>query len=118
MKKILLLILISLTLTNTYASSFMANSTCYKAINYGGIKDGWYNATVKYTNYSTGTNSSYSLDVKVEYGKVSIIDFGNGGSIHSGYNNEGYIYSGGYVSLETDYNGNIVAATTTVTVSD
>ena len=84
----------------------------------GGIKDGWYEATVKYSNYSTGTNATYTLKVKAEYGSVSAIDFGNGGSIHSGYNNEGYLYSGGYLSFEKDYEGNIIAATATVSTSD
>jgi len=92
-KKLLLLILISLIITSAYSSSFLANTTPHKAANYGGVKDGWYSAKVKYTNYSTGTNSTYSLDVKVEYGNVSKIDFGNGGSVRSCYNNEGYLYS-------------------------
>lgn len=117
MKKLIILILISLTVTQSYSSSMPVNSS-FTSISFGGIEDGWYNATVKYTNYSTGTNSTYSLKVKVKFGKVSTIDFGNGGSVHNGYNNEGYIYSGGYLSFETDYNGNTVAATTTVTISD
>ena len=83
-----------------------------------GINDGWYEAMVDYTNYKTGTVATYTLNVKVEYETVEIIDFGNGGSVHSGYNHEGYVYSGGDLDYETDYSGNIVAATTTVTVSD
>lgn len=83
-----------------------------------GIGDGWYSATVYYTNYGTGTYSTYTLDVKVQYNTVVAIDFGNGGSVHSGYNNSGYTYSGGYLSFETNYMGNIVAATTTVSVYD
>ena len=55
----------------------------------GGIENGWYQATVQYNNYKTGTNSTYTLNVKVEYNNVTVIDFGNGGSVHTGYNNEG-----------------------------
>ena len=117
MKKLITLLLIFLTISQSYSRSLLVNNY-EKTINYGGIEDGWYNATVKYTNYNTGTNSTYNLKVKVEYGKVSTIYFGNGGSVHSGYNNEGYFYSGGYLSFETDYNGNTVAATTAVTISD
>jgi len=117
MRKIITVFLLSLIITQSYSNPLTVD-IADKNIEYGGIEDGWYRATIKYTNYSTGTNSTYSLNVKVEYGKVSRIDFGNGGSVHSGYNNEGYIYSGGYLSFEKDYNGNIIAATTTVTISD
>lgn len=117
MKKIITLLLVSLTITHCYSSFWPVNNSA-KTINFVDIEDGWYNATVKYSNYSTGTNATYSLKVKVNYGKVSIIDFGNGGSVHNGYNNEGYFYSGGYLSFETDYDGNTVAATTTVNISD
>lgn len=82
------------------------------------LENGWYNATVQYSNYATGTNAKYTLSVKVEYDKVTIIDFGNGGSVHTGYNNEGYIFSGGYLKIEKDFSGNTIAAITTVSVSD
>jgi len=73
---------------------------------------------VKYSNYSTGTNSTYKLNVYVQYDKVTKIDFGNGGSVHTGYNNEGYLYSGGTLYFDTDYQGTISSATATVTISD
>lgn len=81
------------------------------------IEDGWYEATVKYFNYSTGTRSTYTLNVKVEYNRVTMIDFGNGGSVHSGYNSSGYIYSGGNLSFTRDYDYNVVGANTTVRIS-
>jgi hypothetical protein len=83
-----------------------------------GIKDGWYKATVKYSNRSTGYNGTYTLDVKVSYNSIVTIDFGNDGYIHSGYNNEGYIWYGGYVTLNKDFQGNITSATATVSTSD
>jgi hypothetical protein len=73
---------------------------------------------VKYTNYKTYYSANYSLSVKVEYNTVTKIDFGNGGSIHSGYNNEGYTYSGGILSFQRNYDGDIIAASTTVTTYD
>jgi hypothetical protein len=56
--------------------------------------------------------------VKVEYDRVTAIDFGNGGSVHSGFNNSGYTYSGGSLSMKRDYQGNLVGATKRVSVSD
>lgn len=82
------------------------------------IDDGWYQAKVKYSNFATGTNSTYKLNVYVQYDKVTKIDFGNGGSVHNGYNNEGYIYSEGILYFDSDYNGNISSATATVTITE
>jgi hypothetical protein len=82
------------------------------------IENGWYNSITKYTNYKTGTIANYRLSVKVEYDKVTAISFGNGGSVHSGLNNEGYIYSGGFLNTERDYNGRIIAYTARVSVTD
>ena len=98
--------------------SFFTKGLCNNSKGNEGIKDGSYKATVQYSNYSTGTNSNYTLIVDVQDDKVISIDFGNDGSVHAGYNNEGYIYSGGYLSFETDYDGNITTASTTVTISD
>ena len=81
-----------------------------------GIDNGWYLANVKYYNYSSGTFSKYRLKVRVEYDRVTAIDFGNGGSVHSGYNSSGYFYSGGNLYFDKDYNNNIVSASTKVTV--
>ena len=110
--------LIALSSNTGYSRAINLNTNIDYVCNYGDIPDGWYKAKVRYTNYSTGTNSIYALNVGIEYGRISKIDFGNGGSVHSGYNNEGYIYSGGNLSYDTDYNGNIVAASATVTISD
>ena len=103
---------------NVIAKEVHSNLFNSTKINTSGLKDGWYSAIIQYTNYSTGTNKTYSLNVKVEYDNVIKIDFGNGGSVHSGFNNEGYTYSGGYLSFENDSNGNILTAKTTVSVYD
>ena len=70
------------------------------------IDDGWYSAIVK-TGYS-----KYRLNVKVQYDRVIAIDFGNGGSVHTGVNNEDYIYGGGYLSTYGD------EATAVITISE
>jgi len=82
------------------------------------IDNGWYEATVSYYNPSTYQRSNYSLSVNVEYDRVTVIDFGNGGSIHSGFNNSGYSYYGGNLTMKKDYKGNIESATTRVSVTD
>lgn len=79
------------------------------------IDDGIYESTVDYYSY-TGYTATYILNVKVVDERVVTIYFGNGGSLHTGYNNEGYVYKGGYLTPHT-YNGQVVALTTTVTVS-
>lgn len=118
MRKAITLIVILIASISSHSSPLVTNSEFISVSVFNKIDDGWYEATVNYSNYKTGTNATYTLNVKVEYGVVAKIDFGNGGSVHSGYNNEGYIYTGGYLSFEKNYNGDIVAATTTVTVSD
>jgi hypothetical protein len=77
-----------------------------------GIEDGWYQATVGYSNYS------YTLNVKVEDNTVTEIDFGNGGSIHSGQNSSEYTYSGGSLSFGIDSNGKITSGNASISVDD
>jgi hypothetical protein len=82
------------------------------------LPDGRYKAIVEYYNYKTYTRGTYKLVVGVQYGNVASIEFGNGGSVHSGYNNEGYLYSAGVLYEEKNYDGTVVAYTTTVTITD
>ena len=86
------------------------------ASNVSAIDDGWYETTIKYQNLATGTRATYTLNVKVQYGNVVKIDFGNGGSLHSGVNNSGYLWSGGYISQSLDYYSNSYKYTSKVTV--
>ena len=113
MKKIIYFTVLYMICFISYAYSFNIDNN----VAAGSIENGWYTATVKYFNSSTYTRSTYTLNVRVENDRVTAIDFGNGGSVHSGYNNSGYFYSGGYLYFETDINSNIVAATTKVTVT-
>lgn len=118
MKKIFLILFVvfSAQCLTTKASPFFGFKERHSV--YFSLDDGWYKSIVKYTNYATGTNSTYRLEVKVLYDRVTVISFGNGGSVHSGMNNEGYLYTGGNLQSETDYYGRIIAYTTTVNVSD
>jgi hypothetical protein len=82
------------------------------------LQNGWYSATVIVHNMGTGSKSRYSLKVKVEYNRVVMIDFGNDGSVHSGYNNSGYYYLGGDLNYENDSNGDLTSVTAEVSVVD
>ena len=110
---VLLLFHVTTTIGTLAKSETIVNTTGTLAY---GIEDGWYEANVKYANYQTSTYRTYTLDVKVQYNRVVAIDFGNGGSVHTGYNNSGYTYSGGTLYFETNYAREIIAATTTVTI--
>lgn len=71
-----------------------------------GLSDGTYVATVIYSNPSTRTISTYTLEVKVVENRVVKIDFGNGGYVHTGINYSGYVYEGGRLLLN---DGNYIA---------
>ncbi|MGQ1908201.1 hypothetical protein ACT3CE_00290 [Marinifilum sp. RC60d5] len=120
MKKVILIL--SIILLNIFQVSFnKVNANCLtpaSTVGTYGIEDGLYTATIKYFNAETYKTSTYTLNVTVKYNSVTAIDFGNGGSVHTGYNNEGYVYYGGTLFFEKDYQGNIIAATTSVTISD
>ncbi|WP_454802865.1 hypothetical protein [Mucilaginibacter phyllosphaerae] len=113
----ILLFLLVINLEPVAAKSIYT-SQCADKARYGNIPDGRYNATVEYFNYSTYTRATYQLVVGVEYGNVVSIEFPKGGSVHSGYNNEGYNYTGGLLSKNTDYQGNIISYTASVTVTE
>lgn len=85
-------------------------------VSYNQIENGNYEAVVYYSS-TTGQKSTYNLVVTITNDAVTSIHFGNGGSVHSGFNNEGYTYSGGGLSFSRDYNGNITGAFTTIKVT-
>lgn len=82
------------------------------------VEDGVYNATVYYMNVGNSYSAKYTLKVSVSYGRVTKIDFGNGGNVHTGFNNEGYTYSGGELTYKRDNNYDIVSGTASVTIMD
>lgn len=80
------------------------------------LSNGDYVARVDYRSH-TGYTAQYKLAVRVENDCVVAIYFGNGGSIHTGHNNEGYEFEGGKLKPVTDYYGDIVAMKATIWVS-
>lgn len=101
--------------TSTYLNlmSQKQSQTTYES----NIENGWYAATLNYTNYTTYTSSTYTLNVYVNADRVTVITFGNGGTVHIGTNNEGYIYTGGYLDFVEDDTGDLTEASTTVSVT-
>lgn len=81
------------------------------------LSNGNYEATVRYENLYTGTRSTYTLIVTVESNRVTKIHFGNGGYIHTGYNNSDYLYTGGWLAYRYDQDNSIISATTKVTIN-
>lgn len=75
-------------------------------------ENGWYEAIVRYHNPNTGTKENYTLNVKVFNDRIITISFGENESVHTGYNNSGYTYSGGDLTFYQDRNGNITSAKT------
>lgn len=115
MKKIILVTCITVLLGGIpLCSSAQVPFTTYKSIK-NILENGLYEATVYYSS-STGQRSKYTLNVKVVDDHVTAIYFGNNGSVHIGYNNEGYSYSGGTLSFSKNYNGEITGATTLVQI--
>ncbi len=81
------------------------------------IKDGMYDASVTITSDATyAFPNTYKLRVQVINNEV--VSIGSGYSaIRAGYNDRGYIYEGGGVSLVYNEEGHVIAATATVTTS-
>jgi len=91
MKSLILLLFLSISFPG-FENPFTEALRIIGSIPSKQIDNGWYTARVGYYNVRTYTRATYSLDVKVEYNQVTAIDFGNGGFVHSGYNNSGYTY--------------------------
>lgn len=109
MKKFLFILLLGLF-------NFLPVTVQGQFVSYNQIENGNYEAVVYYSS-TTGQKSTYELVVTVTNDVVTAIHFGNNGSVHSGYNNSGYTYSGGSLTFSRDYNGNIISASTTVKVT-
>ncbi len=66
----------------------------------GHIKDGTYPATVDYYNPVTGYAATYTLDVEVEDGEVTVIYFPNDGYLDDDHIYPGELDDDGYVEIE------------------
>ena len=67
---------------------------------YGHIEDGTYTATVDYYNPSTGYSATYTSDVEVEGGEVTVIYFPNDGYLDDDHIYPSELDDSGYVSID------------------
>jgi len=119
MKKYILVLAVLILFASRADSSNKIDPVSIQHNNITRLQDGWYKASVEYHNYATYYSNTYELKVRVEYGSISMIAFGNGGSVHSGYNNEGYNYTGGYLLYHYNFStGDLESVTSSVTVTD
>ena len=66
---------------------------------------------------SSGSNAEYILDVRIQNDNITCIYFNNGGSLHSGWNDSGYTWSGGGIRWNMDYYGDITSGRAIIQVS-
>lgn len=128
MKRIIYIILLALTLSGlfnyasaqsydqpllTYTPSF---DVTHRNLSQIILDDGVYELKVEYKSHTTHS-TQYVLDVCIQNDTITAIYFGNGGSVHRGHNNGGYIWNGGGIRWSTDYYGNIISGYAIVQVS-
>lgn len=80
------------------------------------LDDGIYELIVDCKS-STGHEARYILDVRIKNDNVTAIYFDNGGSLHNGWNNSDYSWSGGGIMWDTDYYGNIISGHAIIQIS-
>ena len=110
MKHFLIILLLTLPLSNTNAGATVDQEKM--------LADGWYYAQVAYYNYATYISADYTLKLKVKDGIVIIIILNNGGVIHNRINNEGYLYTGGKLDVSKDKKTGKLEYTTLVSISN
>jgi len=88
------------------------------AANKTSFSSGWYTATVENQNSTTFTDQSYQLQVFIQDGQVTVIDFGNGSQVRAGINTEGYTYTGGILIVKAAGIKKKISGTTTILLKD
>jgi len=82
------------------------------------LPDGQYFADVTYFRYPDNISAEYgSLKLRVRDGIVRVIHLDNGGVIHDGINNEGYLYVGGQVKVKKNKHTGKLEYSAQVTIS-
>ena len=66
------------------------------------LEDGWYTATVIYSNHKKIATTTSELKVQVKNNQVVKIDLSNGKILEAGDGKSGYLYSGGVLNHEYD----------------
>ena len=117
LKSIFVTFLFCITFTSQGVGNYSTPLTEITSTSISDIDNGWYTATVEYYNSKTYTRATYTLNVYVEYNSISKIDFGDGGSVHDGYNNSGYSFYSSHLRLNKNYNGAVTSATADVSVT-
>ena len=82
------------------------------------LPDGRYYADVDYYNYASQVSAGYNLKLKVKDGLVTVIFLNNGDAVHDGINNEGYMYTGGKLSVHKDKRSGKLEYTAQVSISN
>lgn len=116
MKRLLLLIVLSVFALGSFAqygsATYIPNKQNPYAQRDNVVPNGNYYATLYYSAH-TGHQAVYTLMVQVVNDHVVTIYFENGGTLHEGYNNSGYIWNGGGLSFYRK-DGRLVAQTRVV----
>jgi len=82
------------------------------------LPDGQYFADVSLFRYPDNISAEFSsLKLRVRDGIVRVIHLNNGGVIHDGINNEGYMYVGGLVKVKKNKHTGKLEYTAQVTIS-
>ena len=71
-----------------------------------------------YYNYASQVSAEYNLKLKMKDGLVIVIFLNNGGVVHDGINNEGYMYTGGKLSVHKDKRSGKLEYTAQVSISN
>jgi len=113
MKKIVLVVLVlsGLFCAKGYGSAMHPDSLKT-------LPDGQYFADVTFFRYPDNISAEYSsLKLRVRDGIVRVIHLNNGGVVHDGINNEGYMYVGGQVKVKKNKRTGKLEYTAQVTIS-
>jgi len=78
---------------------------------------GQYFADVTFFRYPDNISAEYNLKLRVRDGIVRVLHLNNGGVVHDGINNEGYMYVGGQVKVKNNKQTGKLEYTAQVTVS-
>lgn len=81
------------------------------------LPDGQYFADVTFFRYPDNISAEYNLKLRVRDGIVRVIHLNNGGIVHDGINNEGYLYVGGQVTVKKNKRTGKLEYSAQVTIS-
>lgn len=80
------------------------------------LDDGIYEVQVEYQSH-TQHRAVYKLMVKIQNDNITQIYFGDGGSVHTGYNNSGYTWRGGGIQWTRNWDGTIIGGKAVIQIT-